>query len=72
MMMLLREDKLRLLGTKTGAERERESSRDYLGEDNFFKNNYDAKLQGNRPKYDAEGVFDYTLVSKFKTMINES
>lgn len=72
MMMLLREDKLRLLGTKSGAERDKENNKDYLGEDSFFKNNYDARIKGNNPKYDADGVFDYTLASKFKTMINES
>lgn len=72
MMMLLREDRLRLLGTKSGAERDKENSKDYLGEDSFFKSNYDARFQGNKPKYDADGVFDYTLASKFKSMINEA
>jgi len=40
MLMLLREDKLRLLGVQSPSEAAAERDADYLGDDDFFKNNY--------------------------------
>lgn len=40
MLMLIREDKLRLLGDMTASEAAAERDLDYLGDDEFFKNNY--------------------------------
>lgn len=40
MLMLIREDKLRLIGEKSPSEAAAEREADYLGDDDFFKNNY--------------------------------
>lgn len=40
MLMLIREDKLRLLGEQTPSEAAAERDTDYLGDDDFFKTNY--------------------------------
>lgn len=44
--MLLREDKLRLLGEQTPSEAASEREGNYLGNDPFFENNY-GRLNNN-------------------------
>jgi hypothetical protein len=45
MLMLLREDKLRLLGTTSPSDAAKSRDVGYLGEDNFFKKNYRKSQQ---------------------------
>lgn len=42
-LMLLREDRLRLLGDDTFENRHSDNSRDYLGDDDFFTTNFKEK-----------------------------
>ena len=42
MLMLLREDKLRLVGDSNFQDRQKDRDINYLGEDSFFQNNYKA------------------------------
>lgn len=57
MMMLLREDKLRLIGTRSPSEMSGEGEKDYLGEDPFFKRNFDNFKKKKDYHFDGEGVF---------------
>lgn len=45
MLMLLREDKMILYNGKVSRSKEEEASSSYLGNDSFFKKNYDAKFK---------------------------
>jgi hypothetical protein len=40
MLMLLREDKMRLYGTTSPRDAESNRDKNYLGDDDFFKKNY--------------------------------
>jgi hypothetical protein len=44
MLMLLREDKLRLMGSGTASDARDAYDSSYLGEDPFFKRNYEEKF----------------------------
>lgn len=50
MLMILREDKLRLLGNRNPSEISDNNRKDYLGDDDFFKTNYDDKFNNNLNK----------------------
>jgi len=44
MLMLLREDRLRLMGSGTASDARDAYDSSYLGEDPFFKRNYEEKF----------------------------
>ena len=45
MLMLLREDKMILYNGEVSKNKEETASASYLGNDPFFKNNYDARFK---------------------------
>ena len=52
MLMLLREDKLRLLGDSSFEERRSDISNDYLGSDEFFEKNYHGRYHRESEKWE--------------------
>ena len=50
MLMLLREEKLRLFGEDTPQNNLSYDSKNDLGNDSFFKTNYDEKFTNDTPK----------------------
>lgn len=46
MLMLLREERLRVFGVQSPSEALRNTAEEYLGNDSFFSNNYDKKFSG--------------------------